>query len=153
MMITIQIEKPNKKPITELIEKLDDYLISLYPPESNHLLDIKTLLQPDIIFLTAKDGHEYLGCGAIRIAKGQYAEIKRMYVSPGARGKGVGYTILCELQKIALQLGWKILRLETGTKQPQAIKLYEKFGFYKISAFGEYRPTGLNLFYEKRIAE
>jgi putative acetyltransferase len=151
-MITIQIEKPNKKPIVELIEKLDDYLISLYPPESNHLLDIKTLLQPDIIFLTAKDGHEYIGCGAIRIVKDQYAEIKRMYVSPSARGKGVGYKSLSELQNIAGQIGFKILRLETGAKQPQAIRLYEKFGFYKISAFGEYRPTGSNVFYEKHIA-
>ena len=46
-MITLQIEKPNKKPIIELIEKLDAYLNLLYPPECNHLLDIKTLLQPN----------------------------------------------------------------------------------------------------------
>jgi putative acetyltransferase len=151
-MITIQIEKPNKKPIAKLIQYLDDYLTSLYPPESNHLLDIKTLLQPDIVFLTAKEKLEYVGCGAIRSAKGHYAEIKRMNVTPGARGKGVGYSILLELEKTALQLGFDLVRLETGTKQPQAIKLYERFGFYKISAFGEYRPTGLNVFYEKRIA-
>ena len=92
-MITLQIEKPDKKPIAELIEKLDEYLISLYPPECNHLLDIKTLMQPDILFLTAKEGHKYVGCGAIRIVRGQYAEIKRMFVLPGQRGKGIGYKI------------------------------------------------------------
>ena len=92
-MITIQIEKPNKQPIAELIEKLDEYLMSLYPPECNHLLDIKTLMQPDIIFLTAKAAHKYVGCGAIRIVRGQYAEIKRMFVLPGERGKGIGYII------------------------------------------------------------
>jgi putative acetyltransferase len=151
-MITLQVEKPNKKAIIELVEKLDDYLTSLYPPECNHLLDIKTLLQPDIVFLTARDAFRYVGCGAIRIVPGQYAEIKRMYVLPAERGKGIGYRILSELQNIALRLGLKILRLETGVKQLPAIRLYERFGFYKISAFGQYRPNGLSLFYEKRIA-
>jgi putative acetyltransferase len=150
-MITLQIEKPHKKEIAELIGRLDDYLISLYPPECNHLLDIKTLMQPDIIFLTAKEGHKYVGCGAIRIVRGQYAEIKRMFVLPGERGKGIGYKILAELQKIAMQLGLNFLRLETGVRQSEAVRLYEKFGFYKISTFGEYKPSGMCLFYEKRI--
>ncbi|MGA2797510.1 MAG: GNAT family N-acetyltransferase [Thermoguttaceae bacterium] len=150
-MITIQIEKPNNKPVAELIEKLDEYLLSLYPPECNHLLDIETLLKPDIMFLTAIEGHKYVGCGAIRIVRGQYAEIKRMFVLPGERGKGIGYKILTELQNIALRLKLNVLRLETGVRQSEALKLYEKFGFYKISAFGQYKPSGMCLFYEKRI--
>ena len=150
-MITIQIERPNKKPIIELVEELDEYLTSLYPPKCNHLLSIKTLLEPDIVFITARDGHECVGCGALRIVGREYGEIKRMFVLPGKRGKGIGYRILCELQSVALQFGLGVLRLETGVKQSQAIKLYERFGFYKISAFGEYRANGVSLFYEKRI--
>lgn len=150
-MITIQVEKPNKKPIAELVEQLDEYLMSLYPPENNHLLDIKSLMQPDVIFLAAKEGDDYIGCGAIRIREKHYAEIKRMYVKPHARSKCVGYRILSNLQTIARQLGYKTLRLETATKQPAAIKLYEKFGFYKVSAFGEYKPNGDSVFYEKKI--
>jgi putative acetyltransferase len=150
-MITLQIEKPNKKEIADLVGQLDDFLNSLYPPACNHLLDIKTLMQPDVIFLTAIEAHKYVGCGAIRIVRGQYAEIKRMFVLPGDRGKGIGYKILTELQNIALRLKLNVLRLETGVKQTKAIRLYEKFGFYKISAFGEYRPSGMCLFYEKRI--
>jgi putative acetyltransferase len=150
-MITLQIEKPDKKEIADLIGQLDDFLNSLYPPACNHLLDIKTLMQPDIVFLTAIEAHKYVGCGAIRIVKGQYAEIKRMFVLPGKQGKGIGCKILNELQKTALRSGFNLLRLETGVKQTKAIRLYEKFGFYKISAFGEYKPSGMCLFYEKRI--
>jgi putative acetyltransferase len=149
-MVTLQIEKPDKKEIADLIGQLDDFLNSLYPPACNHLLDIKTLMQPDIIFLTAMEAHKYVGCGAIRIVRG-YAEIKRMFVLPGKRGKGIGYKILTELQNIALRLKLNVLRLETGASQSEALKLYEKFGFYKISAFGEYKPSGMCLFYEKQI--
>ena len=92
-----------------------------------------------------------MGCGALRVVRGQYGEIKRMFVLPGERGKGIGYKLLGELQKTALQLGLNLLRLETGVWQSQAIRHYEKFGFYKISAFGEYKPNGVSLFYEKRI--
>jgi putative acetyltransferase len=152
-MIITQIERPNREEVVDLIAKLDNYLVSLYPPECNHLLDIQSLMQPNIVFITAKCGLDYVGCGAIRIVKGEYAEIKRMFVLPGLRGRGVGYRILCELQKIAVDLGFNTLSLETGIKQPEAIKLYERFGFYKISAFGEYRPTGLDVFYEKRIID
>lgn len=150
-MITLQVEKPDKKEIAGLIGQLDDYLNSLYPPECNHLLDIKTLMKPDVVFMTAKEGQKYVGCGALRIVRGQYGEIKRMFVLHGERGKGIGYKILIELQKIALQLGLNVLKLETGIRQSEALKLYEKFGFYKISAFGEYKPSGMCLFYEKRI--
>jgi putative acetyltransferase len=150
-MITLQIEKPNKKPIVELIQKLDEYLGSLYRPECNHLLDVKALSEPNVVFLTARDGQKYVGCGALRIVGREYGEIKRMFVLPGERGKGIGYKILTELQNIALRLELNLLRLETGVRQSEALRLYEKFGFYRISAFGEYKPSGMCLFYEKRI--
>src|SRR3972149_3428051 len=150
-MIPLQIENPNKPQIADLIRQSDKYLKSLYPPECNYLMGVSTLLHPDIKFLTARDGQKYVGCGVLRVVNGQYGEIKRMFVLPSERGEGTGYKILAELQNIALQLDLNILRLETGINQPEAIKLYEKFGFHKISVFGEYKPNGVSLFYEKRI--
>lgn len=150
-MITLQIEKPDRQEIIELINQLDEYLKSLYPPESNHLLDINTLMGENIIFLTAKDGARYVGCGALRLFKGEYAEIKRMYVVPSERGKGVAYRLLTELQRLAVEAGLKILRLETGIHQPEALNLYEKFGFRRIEPFGEYTADPLSLCFEKRI--
>ena len=150
-MITLQIEKPDRKEIIELINQLDGYLKSLYPPESNHLLDINTLMGENIIFLTAKDDARYIGCGALRLFKGEYAEIKRMYVVPSERGKGVAYRLLTELQRLAAEAGLQILRLETGIHQPEALNLYEKFGFRRIEPFGEYTADPLSLCFEKRI--
>src|SRR5688572_14171803 len=135
-MITLQIEKPDKAEIVDLVRQLDEYLKSLYPPESNHLLDIKTLMAENILFLTAKDGQRYVGCGALRLFKGEYAEVKRMYVLPSERGKRIAYQILTELQRLASESGLEILRLETGIHQLEALGLYEKFGFYRIEPFG-----------------
>jgi putative acetyltransferase len=150
-MITLQIEKPDKPAIIELIQQLDEYLESLYPPESNHLLDIKTLMGENIIFLAAKDNERYVGCGALRLFKGEYAEVKRMYVVPAERGKGIAHQLLSKLEQLASESGLKVLRLETGIAQLEALRLYEKFGFYKIDAFGEYVADPLSLYFEKRI--
>ena len=152
MSLTLQIEKPDKAEIVELVRQLDEYLEALYPPESNHLLDINTLMGENIIFLTAKDGERYVGCGALRLFKGQYAEIKRMYVLPSERGKKIAYRLLSELERLASEIGLKILRLETGIDQHAALNLYQKFGFHKIGPFGEYAADPLSLYFEKHIA-
>lgn len=150
-MLTLQIEKPDKAEIVELIRQLDEFLKSLYPPESNHLLDINALMGENILFLTAKDGERYVGCGALRLFQGEYAEIKRMYVLPSERGKGIAYRILAELQRLAAESGLEILRLETGIHQAEALGLYKKFGFYRVEPFGEYTADPLSLCFEKRI--
>jgi len=151
-MVTLCVEKPNRREVIGLVAELDKYLQSLYPPESNYLLDVHTLMGEDILFLTAKDGERYVGCGAVKMVKeGQYGEIKRMYVVPDERGKRIGYKILAELERLALQAGFKILKLETGIYQREAISLYEKFGFQRTAWFGEYKDDPLCLFFEKRI--
>jgi GNAT superfamily N-acetyltransferase len=66
------------------------------------------------------------------------AEIKRMYVTPGARGRGVGRFILDELEAVARQLGIRRLVLETGPRQPEALALYRRAGYVEIPLFGEY---------------
>lgn len=150
-MIAIQVEKPDKPEIVRMIEQLDRYLISLYPPESNHLLDIQALMRDDIVFVTAKESGRYVGCGAIRKVATEYAEVKRMYVVPKARGRNVGRKILDELERQSLKAGFKTLRLETGVNQPEAMALYRGAGFTQTGPFGEYKPDPLSLFFEKRI--
>jgi putative acetyltransferase len=151
-MITLRVDKPNRREVIGLVAELDKYLQSLYPPESNYLLDIHTLMREDILFVTAKEGERYIGCGAVKMVKeGQYGEIKRMYVVPDERGKRIGYMILAELERLARQAGFQILKLETGIYQRQAISLYEKFGFQRTARFGEYKDDPLCLFFEKHI--
>ena len=82
-----------------------------------------------------------MGCGAVLRIEPNVAEIKRMYVAPSARGRGVGRQILNELEAIARQLGAARLVLETGVRQPEARALYDRAGFTEIPLFGDYVDT------------
>jgi GNAT superfamily N-acetyltransferase len=79
-----------------------------------------------------------LGCGALRDLGDGVAEVKRMYVVPAARGRGVSKVVLAGLEDSARERGWTTLRLETGPKQPEAIGLYSRAGYRPIEAFGAY---------------
>ena len=85
----------------------------------------------------ADDG-EALGCGALRALGADAAEVKRMYVAPAARGRGIAEALLAELEDAARRRGWTTLRLETGPRQPEAIGLYSGAGYRPIAAFGAY---------------
>jgi putative acetyltransferase len=75
-----------------------------------------------------------------------------MFVSPAARGMKLGRRLLLEIEAIAYQRGERLLRLETGAKQPEALALYRSAGFVEIGPFGSYRPDPLSLFMEKPLA-
>jgi ribosomal protein S18 acetylase RimI-like enzyme len=81
----------------------------------------------------------------------EYAEVKRMYVRPQFRGLGLAQMMLDHLAGYAESQGIGLLRLETGIYQHAAIRLYERLGFQPIPAFGEYKASKLNRFYEKRL--
>jgi GNAT superfamily N-acetyltransferase len=79
------------------------------------------------------------------------AEVKRMYVDPAVRGRGVGRGILDHLESAAHALGARRLVLETGTLQTEAISLYRRAGFKPIDCFGEYATSPTSLCFEKEI--
>ena len=146
----IQIENPRATGVPELSAALDDYLSSLYPPTSNHFLDLEQLSQPDIrLFVARRDGAP-LACGALRIAR-DYGEVKRMYVSPAARGEGLGRAILARIESEAQREGLRVMRLETGNRQNEALGLYRSAGYVDCGPFGEYRPDPLSRFMEKQL--
>jgi putative acetyltransferase len=121
-----------------LIEELDRYLNGLYPAESNYLMDLDALCAPDVRFFAAIAEADMLGCGAVKLFK-DYAEVKRVYVAPRARGLGVAMRIIGALEAAARDAGLAVLRLETGIYQPEAIALFEKAGFARTACFGDYR--------------
>jgi putative acetyltransferase len=149
-LIVIAAEKPRQPDVMRLIAALDAYQQSLYPPDSNHLLDIDALEASDIRFFVARRGGEALGCGALRVAA-DYGEIKRMFVRPEARGLKLGRRILETLEAQARRENLAFLRLETGISQPPAIALYRAAGFTERGTFGDYAPDPLSLFMEKRL--
>ncbi|MFI5186092.1 MAG: GNAT family N-acetyltransferase [Chitinophagales bacterium] len=94
---------------------------------------------------------EPIGCGAIKEYSQTSMEVKRMYTLPGKRGKGIAGKILTELETWAAELGYKKCVLETGKKQPEAIKLYKKSGYKQIPNYGQYQGIENSLCFEKII--
>ena len=125
---------------------------SLYPPQSIHMLDAGELDREDVLFLVAREPHgPALGCGAIVLQGQQAAELKRMFVAATARRRGVAARILTELEVLAREHGVTVLRLETGVSQPEAIALYERFGFRHRGPFGNYEEDPLSIFMQKTL--
>ncbi len=151
-MIRIETETPAQAEVARLLEAGDAYMAALYPAESNHMLDIASLQRPEVTFLVARVDGRALGCGAVVSSGEGWAEIKRMFVSPSARGLKLGRRLLERLEAVARANGEKLLRLETGAKQPEALALYRSAGFVEIGPFGAYRPDPLSLFMEKTLA-
>lgn len=90
-------------------------------------------------------------CGAIKEYAGGIAEIKRMYTSPGDRGKGIASAVLKALEGWAIELSYKKCILETGKKQPEAIRLYEKNGYMTIPNYGPYADVENSVCFEKTL--
>lgn len=79
------------------------------------------------------------------------AEIKRMYVAPVARGRGLARQLLAHVEADAAAHGFEVLVLETGTRQPEAMSLYESSGYTAIPGFGYYRDQPLSRCYARRV--
>jgi putative acetyltransferase len=151
-VITIAAEAADQPEVHSLLAQSDAYMASLYPPESNHLVDVATLMQPNVRFFVARSDSRAIGCGALVLAGDGSAEIKRMFVLPEARRRSIGRRILEQLESAARAEGVTVIRLETGAKQPEAIGLYRAAGFQEIGPFGSYRSDPLSLFMEKWLA-
>jgi putative acetyltransferase len=149
--VRIELADPGSPEARSLIAELDEYSERLYPPESNHLVPAEELRRPNVAFLLAWLGAETVGCGALVDHAGQYGELKRVYVRPPWRRGGVARAILGELFGQARSRGLRILRLETGNAQPEALALYERAGFRHRGPFGHYREDPLSLFMELEL--
>ncbi|MCB9337151.1 MAG: GNAT family N-acetyltransferase [Lewinellaceae bacterium] len=93
------------------------------------------------------------GCGAFKPFDSRSVEIKRMFVQPALRGKGVARPILSELEQWAAELGYGRCVLETGKRQPEAIAFYSKCGYGAIPNFGQYAGVDNSVCFEKNIGQ
>jgi GNAT superfamily N-acetyltransferase len=107
---------------------------------------------PDGVFIVLRedDGHA-IGCGGIARFDAARGEVKRMYVVPEARGRGLGRRLLEELEAQARELGYTSVVLETGDRQPEALGLYASAGFERIPCYPPYDSRALSLCFEKRL--
>ena len=104
------------------------------------------------LLLARLDG-EPAGCGALRPHADGTGEVKRMYVVPAARGRGVARAILRALEQAAAERGYRRLVLETGIRQQEAMRLYESEGWTPIANFGAYRDSSLSRSFSKSLCD
>ena len=104
------------------------------------------------VWVVAREEGRALGCGALRSLGEPVAEIKRMYVRREARGRGIGALVLGVLEREAVKSGFRVMRLETGPLQQDAVRLYERAGYREIPCFGTYASGVASRCFERRIA-
>lgn len=92
-----------------------------------------------------------IACGAIKLYVDQTMEVKRMFVDPEFRGKGIASLVLKELEDWAVELGYTKCILETGKKQPEAIRLYQKNKYELIPNYGQYAGVESSVCFEKHL--
>ena len=137
--------------VRALIEELDAYQARLYPSESNHLLDLETMSKPQMHFFCVSVDGEVKGCGGFWSHDG-YAEVKRLYIHPSARGLGLARKLMAHIENEMRFEGHKLAKLETGVSQPEAIGLYRSLGYSLCGPFGNYPADDpLSLFMQKRL--
>ncbi len=151
MPLTITSERPDTADAMELIAELEAHLAPLYPAQSRHGYSVEKLLRERVEFFVIRRDLQPAGCGGIQLVGSEYGELKRMYVRPAFRGLGLGRRMVEHLARHASARGVKLLRLETGIHQREAIGLYERMDFTQIAPFGPYRDDPLSRFYEMRI--
>ena len=149
-MLIVEQGDPRAPQATALLQASHALMESLFPPEDNHYLSIDALCTPDIRFFIAREGDTVLGCAALA-DKGDYGEMKSMFVSEDARGKGVADALMRQLEDYARELDLPVIRLETGDLLHAAHRLYERHGYVKCGPFGDYVANKTSVFMEKRL--
>jgi putative acetyltransferase len=148
-VLTIAIEPPRQDDLLELMRQGDEFTLGLYPPESSHLLGVEELERPEVTVFVARDGGAALGMLALVDRGDGSAEMKRMFVLPQARGRGVAADLIGALEDFATTHDIRTVQLETGPLQYAAIRLYERSGYRLIPNFGKYVGDPNSVCYEK----
>ncbi len=152
-MRTIEIKTvpPTDPDLHMLIERLDRELLTLYPAEGIFGVDFNDPAVREMTFCVAYACGTPAGCGGFKPLEEDVAELKRFYVESSFRSKGIASLILEYIESAAKESGVKVMRLETGPKQPAAIALYRKFGYRQIECYGPYAGCEHSLCMEKPL--
>lgn len=110
-------------------------------------------LAPQTPCLLARLDGEPVGCVALARLDGAVGEVKRMYVSPAARGHRIGRLLLRGVEELAAARGYSLLRLEAGTEQPEALGLYASAGWSRIPCYGFFRDDPRTVCFEKPVGD
>lgn len=149
-MITLKRTDSSNADFQDLVVELDHYLAITDGDEHAFYAQYNKSDGLKYVVVAYDDGTP-VGCGAIKNYAHDVMEVKRMYVAPGMRGKGVASSVLNELENWAAQLSSKKCLLETGIKQLEAIHLYQKNGYQIIPNYGQYQGVANSVCFEKPL--
>lgn len=154
MKLTITVEDPFHPDAARLIQHLSAELGERYGDDGSGGFDPADVKVPRAAFVIAHVDGLPAGCGALRPFEedpGGTAELKRMFVEPPMRGRGISRQILRYLEALARSFGYHTIVLETGERQPEAIGLYEKSGYERIPNYGPYTNRSLSRCFAKHL--
>jgi GNAT superfamily N-acetyltransferase len=153
LQVSIETADPQGREATLLLREMraeallryGDTMDASAPPVTNEPL------APRSVFLIVRLEGKPVGCAALRPVVAGAAEVRRMYVAPSVRRRGIARRLLAELEGRAADFDYAFLRLETGNRQPEAIALYESYGFRRIAPYGCHVDDPLSICFEKRV--
>ncbi len=137
-MAVFALEDPRQDDVAALVAELDREMLGVYDEDAVYMSSVDDLATDYVHFLVARYQGHAVGCGALVVKDLDWGELKRMYVRPVARGKGLGRAILENLLEMAQRRDLACVRLETGLKLEAAVALYREQGFVEREAFGDY---------------
>ena len=151
-MLYLQRTDSNNQYFIDLVEELDTYL-AIVDGEEHAFYDQYNSIDNLSYVVVAYLNNKAVGCGAIKTYDSNTMEVKRMFIKPEVRNKGIASLILLELEQWAIELGSTRCILETGNRQKDAIALYTKNGYYTITNYGQYIGVENSVCFEKIISK
>ena len=147
-MIKLNRTDADDSDFTALVKQLDAELAIIDGEEHSFYSQFNKIDNLRFVIVAYNDENP-IGCGAMKEYSKDAMEIKRMFVTPGRRNKGIASKILIELENWARELSYSRCVLETGVRQPDAIALYRKNGYMPIPNWGQYIGLENSVCFEK----
>jgi putative acetyltransferase len=151
-MITLVRCNSNYRDFLDLAALLDEDLVMRYDEVQELYNQHNRLGLIDTVVVVYVDNNP-AGCGCYKDFDDNTVEIKRLYVKPEYRGSGLAKAILLELEQWAREKGYSRATLETGIKQPEAIRFYTRQGYEKIKNYRQYEGNENSVCMSKKLQE
>jgi putative acetyltransferase len=145
LILRTNSDNPDFKRLTS---KLDIELCKIYNTNPEDYEEYNRITGLPTVVL-AYENDKPVGCGCFKFFSDKAVEIKRMFIVEDERGKGIASSILAELETWAKELGYLNVVLETGKGQPNAINLYEKYGYQRTENYNQYDELGISVCLKK----
>ncbi|CAM1341330.1 GNAT family N-acetyltransferase [Tenacibaculum amylolyticum] len=149
-MISLLRTNSKNSDFKALVKQLDAYL-AITDGDEHDFYDQFNKLDAIKFVIIAYENEQPVGCGAIKAFDSKTMEIKRMYTTTQARGKGIASKILKALEEWTLELSFEKCILETGLRQIEAVGLYKKNNYNVIKNYGQYAKMENSICFEKKL--